>query len=91
MSNEVFRGVNRYIDLSTGTEHIEYTRPYDTPTPAKSMATRMRKRFPWVGLNEDLKPAIQRSTYLYHTRESYYRTYDYMDTWTERAVRWERA
>jgi hypothetical protein len=54
MSNsyEVYRGVNKYLNTLTNEEVLKFSKTYDTPGPAKAMATRMR--FPYGKARQEL-------------------------------------
>lgn len=93
MSDETYRGVNRYVNYSTGKEILKYTKTYNQPAKAKAQTTRWRNDTKWIGDLADAKPADhpdRQGGYLWHSRDMYYSTYEYEDTWVERAVEWER-
>lgn len=78
MSDEVFRGVNKYLCYTTGAEYLEYTPTYDSTGPARAMATRLRHNY---------MPAKK---YKVKTVRRDGDAYEYVSTWCERAKEWER-
>jgi hypothetical protein len=86
---EVFRGVNKYIDYTTREEYIQYTEPTSKPATAKLRATNAhggKNKYNRIG-NRFHMEKVQR-----HWGESQQKVYDtyfeYLDSWVERAESW---
>jgi len=100
MSDEVFRGVNKYIDYTTMEEHLEYTKPYDdSPGNARAMATRLRHPNGKHNATKKIgnlyhEEKTQVSTYGGRTRWNNTKVYDshfeFVETWCERAETWTK-
>lgn len=88
MSKEVYRAVNKYINFTKGDEELMYTKAYDQPGKAKAAATRYRNQYRWFGRSEDRKPDGKAIYYV--SKSDYNSIFEYVDTWVERAVEWER-
>lgn len=78
MSDEVYRGVNKYIDFSTGKELLKKSRTYNDPSPAKAMATRMRCPYGKDKAPKAIKMALSGGIF------------EYDSTWVEYATVWEK-
>ena len=90
MSDEVYRGVNKYRDFTTGEDLLKYTKTYNEPGKAKAQATRWRNQTSWIGNKNQLKPSPPKGTY-FLSKSDYYSIFEWVDTWTERATEWEKV
>jgi len=91
MSDEVFRGVNKYIDFTTGEEKLHYTKTYSSTGQARSMATRWRNQNKRIGNRyhtEQQTHPNRAYTYNVRVNDTYY---EFVETWCERATEWERV
>ncbi len=75
MSDEVYRGVNKYVNPLTQEVHLQRTRTYDTPGVAKGQATYRR--------------ALKKNFRSVHTDT--WELFEFVETWVEKApIEWER-
>lgn len=80
-STEAYRGVNKYMDYTTGEEHLVYTeKVYYLPNGATAARRRRLKDHRGNPTLTIRTPAGMRGT-----------KFEFVEGWTERAKEWERV